>query len=247
MTPGMLVSRDLGEDASLFQLLVLFLSIFVLGAIMAQTFFRLPAELDALLRRLDTLICFVFIGDFFYRLCAAESKKAFLRWGWIDLVSSIPAIEILRWGRLLRILRLVRVLRAFRSVKVVLQYLYLKRDRAAFSTVIIATFLAAIFSSIAILTFENAPGANIVTAQDGLWWSFYTLANIDYTGHYPVTAEGKLIRLLLVVAGMVLFGVFVGYAASFFLEDEERKETKELENLRREVENLREDLGKRPG
>jgi len=66
-------------------------------------------------------------------------------------------------------------------------------------------------------------------------------------GHYPVTAEGKLIRLVLVFAGMVLFGVFVGYAASFFLEDDERKEAKGIEELRRDIASLRESLDRRPG
>ena len=211
------------EEIGPFQLLVLCLSLFVLGAIIAQTFFSLPPEVVSLLNRLDTLICLVFIADFFTRFFRAADKAAFLRWGWIDLVSSIPAVEVLRWGRIVRIARLLRVLRAFRSVKVFLACLYKVRDRATFSTAAMTTFLIAIFSSIAILTFESVPGANITTASDGLWWSFYTLANIDYAGHYPVSAEGKAIRLLLVVTGMMLFGIFTGYAASFFIEDSPKK------------------------
>ncbi len=230
------------EEADLFQVLVLFLSFFALGAIMAQTFFRLPPELDALLDRIDTLICFVFIGDFFYRLFRAESKARFLRWGWIDLVSSIPAVEILRWGRVVRIIRLLRVLRAFRSVKLFLGCLYRNRSRATVGTAVIAAFLIALFSSIAILTFENVPGANITTSGDGLWWAFYTMANIDYMGRYPVTPEGKAIHYLLVVAGMVLFGIFTGYAASLFLKDDEQREADEIGELKREIERLRSDL-----
>jgi len=234
------------DEMSLFQVLMLFLSVFVLGAIMAQTFFALPPEVNTLLNRLDTLICAVFIADFFYRLFRAGDKAGFLRWGWIDLVSSIPALEILRWGRIVRIVRLLRVLRAFRSVKLFLACLYKRRGRAAFSTAAISAFLVAIFSSIAILTFENVPGANISTAGDGLWWAFYTMANMDYAGHYPVSPEGKAIRFLLVISGMVLFGIFTGYAASSFMEDSEKKESKELDGLKREIELLRADL-KRPG
>ncbi len=234
------------EEVSLFQVFMLFLSVFVLGAIMAQTFFALPAEVNLLLNRLDTLICLIFIADFFYRFFRAADKAAFLRWGWIDLASSIPAIEVLRWGRIVRIVRLLRVLRAFRSVKLFLSCLYKIRGRAAFSTAAISAFLAAIFSSIAILTFESVPGANITTAGDGLWWAFYTMANIDYGGHYPVTPEGKAIRFLLVVAGMVLFGIFTGYAASSFMEDSEKKESNEIEGLKREIELLRADIN-RPG
>ena len=155
------------EELSLFQLFMLFLSVFVLGAIMAQTFFSLPSEVNLLLNRLDTLICLVFIADFFYRFFRAGDKARFLRWGWIDLISSVPSVEILRWGRIVRIVRLLRVLRAFRSVKMCIACLYKKRGRAVFSTAGISAFLLAIFSSIAILTFENVPGANISTSGDG--------------------------------------------------------------------------------
>ena len=233
------------EEMSLFQMLVLVLSVFVLGAITAQTFFTLLPEVNALLNRLDTLICFVFIGDFFHRLFKAENKAVFIRWGWIDLISSIPAVEILRWGRIVRIVRLLRVMRAFRSVKFVIEYVYRNRSRATFSTAAITAFLIAIFSSVAILTFENIPGANINTAGDGLWWSFYTLANIDYAGHCPVSVEGKAIRLMLVVTGMVLFGIFTGYVASFFLEDEEKHETDEITGLKHEIERLRAEVSRR--
>jgi voltage-gated potassium channel len=233
------------EEPGLFQVLILFLSVFVLGAIMAQTFFALPPQVNLLLNRIDTLICAVFIGDFCYRLYRAGDKAVFLRWGWIDLVSSIPAVEVLRWGRVVRVVRLLRVLRAFRSVKVFLACLYRRRARAAFTTAGASAFLVAIFSSIAILTFENVPGANISTAGDSLWWAFYTMANIDYAGHYPVSPEGKAVRLLLVITGMVLFGVFTGYAASAFMEDTEKKETTEIEGLKREVEGLRADMGRR--
>ena len=40
----------------------------------------------------------------------------FLRWGWIDLVSSIPAIGFLRWGRLVRTIWLLKLMKLFRML-----------------------------------------------------------------------------------------------------------------------------------
>jgi voltage-gated potassium channel len=233
------------ERPSLFQMLVLFLSVFVLGAMAAETLLPLRPEVKDLLLKLDTGICLVFIGDFLHRFLKAADKPRFLLpWGLIDLVSSIPALPSLRWGRILRVYRLLRVLRAFRSAKLLLEHLYRNRGRAACATAACASCLVALFSSLAILTFENRPDANLRTAADGLWWSLYTLANIDYLGRYPVSFEGKLIRFLLVVSGMVLFAVFTGYAASLFMAPEEEEETKEIHALRQEVEQLREGLGR---
>jgi len=238
------MDETLRNEAGPFQLLMLLLSVFVLCALAAETFFALPPETAALLHRLDTLVCLVFLFDFFLRLRRAADKRAFMRWGWLDLVSSVPAVQVLRLARIFRIVKLLRVLRAFRSAKVLVQQLCRDSGRAALSTAVGAAFLTAISSSIAILTFENVPGANISTAGDGLWWSFYTLANIDYGGHFPVTPEGKLLRLLLVAAGMVLFGVFTGYAASYFLAGEEERETGEIAALRAKVSALRSELKK---
>ncbi|MBI5243619.1 MAG: ion transporter [Elusimicrobia bacterium] len=232
------------ESLSLFQVLVLCLSVFVLAALAAETFLPLRPEVRELLLHLDTGICLVFLLDFLHRLHRARDQAKFLfPWGLIDLLSSIPALPALRWGRVFRVYRLLRVLRAFRSTKLLLEHLYRRRGRAICATAACACLLVALFSSLAILNFEDRPDANIHTAGDGLWWSLYTLANMDYLGLYPVSFEGKLIRFLLVISGMVLFAVFTGYAASLFMAPGEAAETDEISALRHEVARLREQLG----
>jgi hypothetical protein len=103
-----------------FQLLMLVLSVYVLGALLAEATLQLSGQTRKLLGTFDTLICFIFLADFFYRLRHAENKLAFMKWGWIDLISSIPMLDVFRWGRLIRIVRILRILRGVRSVKVIL-------------------------------------------------------------------------------------------------------------------------------
>ena len=51
----------------------------------------------------DFLVCVVFFGDFLFTLIRSENRWRYLRtWGWIDLLSSIPAVDVLRWGRAAR-------------------------------------------------------------------------------------------------------------------------------------------------
>ena len=54
---------DRTEPLSLFQLLVLCLSVFVLAALAAETFLPLRPEVRGLLLHLDTAICLVFLAD----------------------------------------------------------------------------------------------------------------------------------------------------------------------------------------
>lgn len=220
---------------SLFQCVILILSVYVLGALFVQTVFALPRQVDLLIERIDFAICLVFIADFFVRLYKAPSKVAFLKWGWIDLVSSIPMFDFLRWGRLVRIVRILRILRAFRSTKVLLNYLFRNRARGTFAAVAMISLVMVIFSSIAILNLENTPESNIKTPSDALWWAFATITTVGYGDRFPVTHEGRIIAAILMTAGVGLFGTFTAYVASLFMEAEHKKEESDIQILIQEV------------
>jgi voltage-gated potassium channel len=110
------------ETLTPWQLVILVLSIYILAALFVESVFKLPPDVSEILRISDTFICFIFLGDFFMRLHRAESKLGFLKWGWLDFVSSIPTLDIFRWGRLIRVIRILRILRAFRSTKLLLTF-----------------------------------------------------------------------------------------------------------------------------
>lgn len=210
--------------------LVLVLSIYVLAALLVDTLFKLPIEISRLLYYTDNIICAVFFYDFCIRLYRAENKWKFLQWGWIDLLSSIPAIDYLRVGRTFRLIRLLRLLRAFRSTKLLINHIFRNRAQGALSTVSIIAILLIIFSSIAILQVEDNPNSNIKTAEDAIWWAYVTITTVGYGDKYPVTIEGRIIAGILMTAGVGLFGTFTAFVASWFVSDKKQKEKTETEN-----------------
>jgi voltage-gated potassium channel len=232
------------------QLVMLVLSVYVLVALFVDTVFALPEEVSALLQTLDTLICLVFLLDFFYHLHRAENKLAFLKWGWIDFISSIPTLTLLRWGRIVQVVRLIRVLRAIRSVKFIFRFLFEHRAQGTFGTVLLITVMLVIFSSITILNVETAPEANIKTAGDALWWAASTVTTAGYGDKYPVTTEGRILGVMLMTAGVGFFGTLTAYIASLFLgagKAEARPETdlaNELKLIRERIESLESKLHK---
>jgi voltage-gated potassium channel len=205
-------------------LLIIVLSIYVLISLLVDTFFKLPPEISRVLFVIDDGICVIFLLDFFIRFFRAENKWKFMKWGWIDLISSIPTLEILRVGRLFRLMRLFRVLRVFRSAKILVQYVFVSRIKGTMTAVSIIAVLIIIFSSISILIVETAPESNIITAEDAVWWTFVTVTTVGYGDKYPVTTEGRLIGIILMISGVGLFGTYTGYIASFFVS--EKKEEK---------------------
>lgn len=222
------------EKLQLFQLVILVLSIYVLASLFVSAFFYLPPEIHRLLTLIDNGICFVFLFDFFHRLYYAPNKYKFLKWGWIDLVSSIPHLEFFWAGRTVRLLRILRILRAFRSTKVLINHIFKVKSHGTFASVSIIAVLMVIFSSIAILEVEKAPNSNIKTAEDALWWSYTTITTVGYGDRYPVTTEGRIIAMMLMTVGVGLFGTFAGYVASWFVEEKKEEEEEQIEEKRQE-------------
>ena len=117
------------EKIDLVQIISLVLSVYILGALIVQTLFSLSFQTTELLDQIDFLICLFFLWDFFARLYKAKSKLQFLKWGWIDFISSIPVLGVFQLARIARVVRIIRILRAFRSTKILLQYLFRNRAR----------------------------------------------------------------------------------------------------------------------
>ncbi|MDY0150432.1 MAG: ion transporter [Kiritimatiellia bacterium] len=211
---------------TVWQIVMLFLCVYVLIALFVETVFRLPPDTSDLLNRVDNLVCIVFIADFVRNLVTAKSKLGYLKWGWIDFVSSIPYLYFLRWGRLVRVVRIMRLLRGVRSTKLILQLLFANRAKGTFATVAMITFVLVVFASIAVLNFENTPESNIKNAPDALWWAFVTVSTVGYGDRFPVTHLGRIVAVLLMTAGVGLFGTFTAYVASLFNQQEAKEDEK---------------------
>mgnify|MGYP000097246341 CR=1 FL=1 len=229
------------------QVIMLFLCVYVLIALFIDTVFNLPSETSVLLRRIDNVVCIFFIGDFILNVITAKSKLGYLKWGWIDLISSIPNIQMLRWGRFAQIIRILRILRGIRSIKLIIRFLFANRAKGTFASVALISFVIVVFSSIAILNCETSPDSNIKTASDALWWSFVTITTVGYGDFYPTTSIGRIIASTLITAGVGLFGTFTAYVASFFMQYEEEPDAEifeELKAIRQKLDMLEERVAK---
>lgn len=223
-----------------FQVVVLVLSVFVLVILSVELVVPFDPEVERLLQWIDTAICGVLLVDFGVRFRKAESKLAFLKWGWLDLLASIPAIDALRWGRALRVLRVLRLIRAVRSLKAFLSIVFQRRSTGGLATAGTVAFLALALASIAILVVERGSGGNITTASDALWWSLTTVTTVGYGDRYPVTDLGRTVAAGLMLVGVGLFGTLSGAVASVFVG--ERKAEPAVDPVQAELAALRLEL-----
>lgn len=223
--------RRLSEQLPMFQIFILFLSFYVIASLVVSIFVDLPAEVSRLLTIIDDLICVVFLFDFFYRFSRSRNKKKFMKWGWIDLISSIPTFSILWAGQVFRIFRILRIIRAFRSTRLIIKHVFKKRAYGTFTSAAIFAVMSLIFSSLAILEVEDAPNSNIKSAGDAIWWAYSTITTVGYGDRYPVTTEGRIIAMALMTVGIGLFGTFAGLVASWFVEEKHQEELEKSKHM----------------
>ena len=234
------LQSEINETATAFQIFMIILSVYVLSVLFVDGMYDLSPEMEGLINQLDFIVCIIFMGDFFYRFHRAPSKLKFLRWGWIDFISSIPMLSVFRGGNVIRIVRIFRILRAFRSVKILLKYLLKNRTQNTLVSVGAISCMIAMGGSMAILRLEQAiPTGNIKTPSDALWWSIVTITTVGYGDRYPVSDGGRVVAAILMIVGVALFGTFTGFVASLFVEPDIKREENEVHALAQQIKALR--------
>jgi voltage-gated potassium channel len=223
-----------------YEMLILALSLYALSVLALEVVVPLDRASREILGWADTAVCLLFLFDFLLHLARAENRwRYFITWGWVDLLSSVPTVSLLRLGRIARVFRIFRVLRGVRATKLIASFILEHRAQSAFLAVSLVSLLLTFSAAIGILHLETTPDANIRGPGDALWWAVVTITTVGYGDRYPVTPEGRMLGALLMIAGVGLFGTLSGFVASWFLALVHRRQENDLDRLRGEIESLR--------
>ena len=231
--------------SAVYNLFIILLTIFSL-AIMA--FQLLPILTDAtrqVLYYVDTLICFIFLYDFFdtLRRSSPKSDYFFKRAGWLDLLGSIPAIPALRLARLARLTRIIRFMRNKSSAAAMWADFKEHRAQSAILLILLTAIITITICATLVLQVEHRnPDANIVTGEDAFWWAYVTVTTVGYGDRYPTTTIGRILGMILMTVGIAIFGSLSGFLSHLFLTGNSEQEEIEQEDLEAAVANLRSDI-----
>lgn len=218
---AMTLNERLPETVTPFQIGVLVLSVFVVLSLMVEMLFPLSEETREILFYVDTMICLVFFVDFVQQFRAAPKKMEYMKWGWLDLISCIPLMDVNQYARILRVVRLVR---AIKSISMISHAITENKASSSLHFLIVTSLMMMVFGSIYVLYLERGiPGANIQTAADAFWWTFITITTVGYGDFYPVTFEGRIVAITLITMGVGLFGSFTAVFASWLISTPEKK------------------------
>lgn len=150
----------------------------------------------------------LFILDYAVNLVTAEK-----RWHWFIHHLFDLAVVVLPFLRPLRLLRLVNLLHVLNRTSGVA----LRGRITAYVTG--AVVMLIVVGSLAILDAEqNATGTEITNIGKALWWTFVTITTVGYGDLTPVTTEGRLIAVGLMISGIALIGVVTATLASWIVQ-----------------------------
>lgn len=203
---------------TVYQIFMLTMSVYILCALTLEMFVVEDDEIKSVLRRIDLVVCFFFLLDFFVNLFSAESKKKYLKWGWIDLVASIPTLDTLRWGRLAKMVRIIRFLRSLKSIRYIYQSVRTSRVQSITVFVFLVSFFSFTVCSGLILHFEREVNSELNTASDALWWAFLNIMNAKISVTLALTSAGQIMTLLLNKIGLLIFAYFNGIIISWLVQ-----------------------------
>ncbi|MEQ6121698.1 ion transporter [Reichenbachiella sp. MALMAid0571] len=235
------------DDISLFQQILLWLSIYVVIELYISSIITYPDKLKEVLELVDFGICMLFLYDFASGIIRAENKWKYFRIHWIDLISSIPTVDILRAGRLVRIIRILRVLR---SAKYVFTFFSRQNSFNSFKNLIILSCGIILLFTLSFHHLEKNVNPHINSIGDSLWWTTITTITVGFLQDIPpMTPEGKFLSVALILLGMVMFSTLTGTITDFFIEDEDivvklNEMTSKVESLESKIDSMSEKIDK---
>ncbi len=204
-----------------YHIIISLIGLFSVLLVGAEALIDPKSEMHHLFQSFDFAICILLLMDFVGALITAPNKWHYFKtWGWLDLISSIPAIPLFRCGRIIRLIRVIRIIRSVKATRLVASTFFAKKGENTLLGMVLVTLILIVTCSATVLHFERLGEGNILTADDALWWSVATVTTVGYGDKYPITVEGRFVAGLLMVAGVGLFGLFSGFIASWILGED---------------------------
>lgn len=146
----------------------------------------------------------LFAADLAFRIALSPRRWFFIRTHLLDVITvALPQF------------RALRVLRAFTSDGILSKGKGAVTGKAVASAGIALAIVVWVGSLMVLSAERGAPGAEITSFGDAIWWSFETVTTVGYGDFVPVTWAGRAYATLIMLVGISVLGVVsAGMAAT---------------------------------
>lgn len=204
------------------------LSFVMLALFVAELSLSMSPEWHRTINLIQWFIWIVFVLEFAIKIALAPNKPVFLRKNWLTALA--VALPVLRVFQVARAARAVKSLGALRVVTVgnrSIHQLGLLLGRRHLGYVLATVAIVTLLGAAGVYFLERSvPNANLRTFGDALWWSAGTITTVG-TELYPISAEGRVLAVVVMVFGVSVFGYIAGSLASVFIHVDQRSDDEE--------------------
>ncbi len=135
----------------------------------------------------------------------------------IDLIAILPSYRQIRVLRILVLFRAFKMLRYARSLS---SFIFiLKSKKFELVTLLTLTTFFVFIAGIMLYVFEgDGDNPNIHTLFDAFYWALVTISTVGYGDISPVTHEGRIVSMLIIITGVGLIAFMTSIIVSSFSE-----------------------------
>ncbi len=90
-----------------------------------------------------------------------------------------------------------------------------------------------VLGAVAVYALEAGENKSIHHFGDALWWAITTVTTVGYGDITPITPEGRLVAVVLMLTGIGVIGVFTATVASLLFEEQQTESPEMLDILAR--------------
>lgn len=165
-------------------------------------------------------VCIVFIIDFFVELAFAPDKWRIFSRRLLFLLLSIPYLNIITWldiqlsPEMIYFVRFIPLARGALAMSIVIGYLSSNAVTSLFMSYLVILLMVVYFCSLIFFQCEHTVNPQVDTYWTALWWSAMNMSTVG-CNISPMTVAGKIVAVVLPVAGMIIFPLFTVYLTNY--------------------------------
>ena len=191
------------------------------------------------------MVCIILFFDFIYRMQQEDDKKAFIKHNWPDIIAMIP-FDILpipqKYIFIARFFRLARLVTLFRR-----EWKYISSFfKQTHINIAIGMLLFTVFAgTILFYLLEHGINPGVHTIWDAMWFTVTTMltGNSDIN---PVTPDGEVISVLMIIMGISFVGILTASLASWLIKKSNKEENdieeERLKNIEKSMDDIKNEI-----
>lgn len=188
----------------------------------------------------DLFVCVILWIEFIYSYLHADDRRQYLRSNSLSILGMLPIDFVF--------LRALRLIKLFQFIKL---YVLARETTGRFSRFLKHTYLdkiglIAILFIFIITILVSIFDSNINDIQTALWYVVVSVTSTGYGDVVPVTISGKIIGIVAMVGGILIFATVTAVISSLYVSKISRDQHSDLESkiddLASEIERLNEKI-----